>query len=211
MLMFVVMIAALVVMVVLMGMGVFVRVIVIVVVSAAIAVFVDVSLLTMLVWVGMRVLVFPLCVFVRMRMSVGMGMRVFRFVVLVLLRPMDSSFVDCETHAFDLLPLRPVEMHMKLADWKLGQFPLESGRTDAEIDQRAYGHVATDAGDAVEIEGFHGQRREIARCGASPSKASANIRETDFAVVECLANDAAVESRHSVSYTHLTLPTKRIV
>jgi hypothetical protein len=80
--------------------------------------------------------------------------------VLVLFRLMDCPFVDREPYAFDFLSLGTIEMHVEFADGKLGEFPLECGGTDTEIDQRAHGHVTTDAGDAVEIEGFHGQEEE---------------------------------------------------
>ena len=76
--------------------------------------------------------------------------------VLILFRLVNRALVDCESHTFDLFSLRSIKMHVELADGELGKFPLESGGTDAEIDQRAYGHVTTDAGDAVEIEDFHG-------------------------------------------------------
>ena len=92
-----------------------------------------------------------------MHLSVLMGMLMFMRVRmrLVLRVRVRGAFVDTEFHAFDVLPLLPFEVHVKVADLQLGKLPLESGRLHAEIDERADRHVAADAGDAVEEEGFH--------------------------------------------------------
>jgi len=73
--------------------------------------------------------------------------------------PMRRALVDAELHSFDLMPLRTVEVHVKIAEVELRELPFEGGRFHAEIDQRADGHVAADAGTAIEIEDFHGKLR----------------------------------------------------
>src|SRR5262245_55990125 len=133
------------------------------VMPAAFAVFMLMPMLVVMVMAFFAVLVF-----VRMAVSVllftVMMVMVMFLLVLVLFRLMRGSVVDRESHAFALLSLGAIEVHVELTDGELGQFPFQRGRADTEIDQRTNGHVATDAGDAVEIEGFHGQRRGIARC-----------------------------------------------
>ena len=44
-----------------------------------------------------------------------------------------------------------------VAQAELGQVPLQhgAGQQDHGVDQRAHGHVSTDAGEAVKIENFH--------------------------------------------------------
>jgi uncharacterized paraquat-inducible protein A len=77
-----------------------------------------------------------------------------RFVAVFL---MGRAGVDAEKHAFDLLPFGTVGVEVKVAEAELAQFPLEGGRPHAEVEQRAHGHVAADAAEAVEIESFaHG-------------------------------------------------------
>jgi len=73
--------------------------------------------------------------------------------------PMRRTLVDAELYSFDLMPLRTVEVHVKIAEIELRQFPFESGRFHAEIHQGADGHVAADSGTAIEIEDFHGKLR----------------------------------------------------
>lgn len=66
-------------------------------------------------------------------------------VALVLVRRVDGAFVDGELHTLDFLPLGAVEVQMEVAQRELGELPLQRGRTDAEIDERADHHVAADA------------------------------------------------------------------
>jgi hypothetical protein len=94
-----------------------------VVVIAALTTFVFVLVVMMMVVVIILavlvlVLVMPmLLLMVMVVMIVRMGMR---FFVLVLLRAMNGTFVNCKPHALDLLPLGAIEMHVKLADGQLG-------------------------------------------------------------------------------------------
>ena len=76
--------------------------------------------------------------------------------VLILVVGVGRAFMDSKLHAFDFLPLLPLEVHVEIAEVQLGQFPLEGGRLDAEVDKGAHGHVAGDAGKTVEEENFHG-------------------------------------------------------
>ena len=69
---------------------------------------------------------------------------------------MRGAFVDAEFYPFNLVPPRTFEVHVKVAEVELREFPFESGRFHAEIDQRADGHVAADAGAAIEVKNFHG-------------------------------------------------------
>jgi hypothetical protein len=74
------------------------------------------------------------------------------FILVVRVR---RALVDAKLHALDVLPLLPVEVHVEVADIELRQLPFERGRLDAEIDERANGHIAGDAGKAVEEESLH--------------------------------------------------------
>jgi hypothetical protein len=145
-----------------------------------------VVVMRMLMLVVVSMLMFVLLV--RMRMSV--------FVLLVLVGTMHGAFVDGELHALDLFALLAVEVQMEIADRQLGEFPFEAGRADSKIDQCTDGHVAADAGDAVEKKDFHEKIEGWVRSPRIHSKTSANLGEIDFPVVERLADDAAVEARH---------------
>ena len=104
------------------------------------------------------------------RMFVGMGVTVVvSAIVMMMVMPVivivlflilvvgvGRAFVDAKLHAFDLLALLPLEVHVEIAEVELGELPLEGGRLDAEVDEGAHGHVAGDAGKTVEEENFHG-------------------------------------------------------
>ena len=79
-------------------------------------------------------------------------MMMLRLVLLVRVR---RAFVNAEFHPLDALPLLPFEVHVKVADLELRELPFECGWLHAEIDERADGHVAGDAGEAIEEEDFH--------------------------------------------------------
>jgi len=76
-----------------------------------------------------------------------------RFVLLV---PVGCPLVDSKLHPLDGLPLLALEVHVEIPKLKLGEFPLESGRFDAEVAERTDGHVAADAGNTVKKENAHG-------------------------------------------------------
>ena len=105
-------------------------------------------LMLVVVFMFMLVMSMPLLAMVMMMMLVP---------VLVLLVRMRRALVDAEGHALHVQPLLPLEMHVKIADLQFGELPLEEGRLDAEIAERADGHVAADAGKTIEEENFHGQ------------------------------------------------------
>ena len=92
-----------------------------------------------------------LAMLVRALVSVFMRMRV--LAVLLVRR----AAVDVEFHALDVLPLRAVVMHVEVAEVQFAQLPFERAGFHAEVDECADHHVAADAGDAVEVEGFHGK------------------------------------------------------
>jgi hypothetical protein len=102
---------------------------------------------------------------IALRLFVGMSVWVMMMFVFVLVMPfaltlfMRGTLVDAELHSFDLVSLRTVEVHVEIAEIELRQLPFERGRFHAEIDQRADGHVAADAGTAIEIKDFQGKLR----------------------------------------------------
>ena len=75
--------------------------------------------------------------------------------VFILVMRVRRAFVDAELDPLDALALLPLEVHVKIAERELREFPFEGGRLDAEIDQCADRHVAADAGGAIEEENFH--------------------------------------------------------
>ena len=89
---------------------------------------------------------------------VRLAMLVRGFVLFVCVR---RSGMDAKFHAVDVLPLATLEVHVKISDFHLGQFPLESGRLDTQVAQRANGHVAADAGETVQEENAHGLRKNF--------------------------------------------------
>jgi hypothetical protein len=120
---------------------------------ALLAVMVVVMMLLITVGVGVSVLVFLLPV---MMVAMLMGMPVLvRMFVFVLLRTVRRPFVNAELHALDRLPTLAVEVHVKIADVQLRKLPFQRRRFDAEIDEGTDGHIAGDAGKAVEKKSFH--------------------------------------------------------
>ena len=93
-------------------------------------------------------------VLVRVAVSAFVAMRVSAVKIMAGLH-MRRAAVDVELHALDVLPLGAVVVHVEVADVQLAQFPFERTGLHAEINERADHHVAADAGDAVEEEGFH--------------------------------------------------------
>ena len=86
-----------------------------------------------------------------------MSVIMFAIVVLVpvLVVGVRRALVDPEFHAFDILPVGALEVHVELAKVHFGEFPLEGGGLHAEVAKSAHGHVATDAGKTVEKENLH--------------------------------------------------------
>ena len=107
--------------------------------------------------------------------SMRMFVRVFVVAVCVLVLlvvHVRAPFVNAKLDAAHILPLLPLEVHVKVANVQLRKLPLERRWFHAQIAQGADGHVAADAGEAVEEENFHG-------CGssrASRTKASSESR-----------------------------------
>jgi hypothetical protein len=75
--------------------------------------------------------------------------------ILPIFFPMNVAFVNGETHPFDLLPPRALEVHVKRADINLRQFPFQRGRFYSQIAQRANRHVSADPGKAIEEKNAH--------------------------------------------------------
>lgn len=117
-----------------------------------------------LVLVGVGLFMFmPVLMRVSMAVVIFMMMvafAMFAMLVFVLVVRVRRAFVDAELHAFHLLPLLALEVHVEIAEVELGELPFESGGLHAEVDEGADGHVAGNAGKAVEEENFH---REVAR------------------------------------------------
>ncbi len=77
----------------------------------------------------------------------------------VLIGRVGGPFMNPKLYAFDILPLLPVEMHVKVAEIELRELPFKGGRPNAEIDERTDGHVAADAGKTIEKENAHDEGR----------------------------------------------------
>ena len=79
-------------------------------------------------------------------------------VMLVVVRVM--GVIACQVHVefcagnAGLFLARAVKM--VAFEFQFGQFLLQFMRIDAQIDQRADEHIAADAAEEIEVEGFHG-------------------------------------------------------
>jgi hypothetical protein len=111
-------------------------------------------LLIMCMLMLMVVLLLPV-----MMMPVFMRVAVLvRFVLVVRVR---RACVDAKLHAFQLLPLFPLKVHVEIAEVELRELPFESGRFYAEIDERTNRHIAADTGETIEEEDFHGEELRV--------------------------------------------------
>jgi hypothetical protein len=111
-------------------------VLMLVVMPAAVVV---VMIVRMVMTVAVRVIV--------MMMLVGVPVRM--IVVVIALVGVCRSLVNAEMNAFDLLPLCPVEVHVKIAEIELGEFPLEGRGLHSQVAKGADQHVTADTGEAV--------------------------------------------------------------
>jgi hypothetical protein len=75
--------------------------------------------------------------------------------MIIVLLGVGRSFMDAKLDSLDPFSLFALEVHVKIAQHKFREFPLESRRLDAEIDQRADRHIAADARGAIEKKDFH--------------------------------------------------------
>ena len=127
--------------------------------------------------------ILPVRVPVGMMMGVaGISMRVASFVFFgvmpvpaasarrILIVPMGRPFMNAKSNAFDGLALLALEVHVEIAQVELGEFPLKGGRFDAEIAKRPNGHIAADAGNAVEKENTHGVHKSRKRAARKAAK-----------------------------------------
>jgi hypothetical protein len=129
----------------------------------------------MMMLVGMRMAMLFSLVMVVMAVLVSVFMR------LILVVRVDRSLVNAKLYPLHVLPFLAVEVHVKIAEIELGEFPLEGGGLDAEIDEGADCHVAADAGKTIEEEDFHERERMAdARCwrkwSATPQVLAASRR-----------------------------------
>ena len=126
------------------------------------AVLMLVVMLVLFILVVMMLLV-PVLVGVRMFMGMFVSMLMFMsvlvlvvaFALFILVVRVRRALVDAELHALHLLPLLAVEVHVEIAEIELRELPFEGRGFHAEIDEGADGHVAGDAGKAIEEEDFH--------------------------------------------------------
>ena len=135
-------------------------VVVVVIMAAAMIVIMLLTLIVMMVPMFM-----PMLMAVRMTVRMGMPMLVpvlvmmvalaMLAVFLVLVVGVRGAFVNTKFHPLHLLPLLAVEVHVKITEIELRELPLQGGRFHTEINKGADGHVAGDAGKAVEEEDFH--------------------------------------------------------
>ena len=82
--------------------------------------------------------------------------------LIILIVGMSGAFVNGEFYPLDILPHLPLPMGVEIADLEFAQFPLESGGFHPQVAQGADGHIATDAGETIEIEHTHGGHCSIA-------------------------------------------------
>jgi hypothetical protein len=123
---------------------------VLVFVVVLVLVFVFIVIVTAAFFAVLVMMFMPVLVRVLMFMAVMMMLLVVLVFVLVLFVRVRRALVDTEFYALDILALLALEVHVKVADVELGEFPLERGGFHAEVGERADGHVAADAADAVE-------------------------------------------------------------
>jgi hypothetical protein len=119
-----------------------------------------VSVIVIMLPMGMLVLVFVFGMFMSMvvvMMFVRMGMLVVLFILVMRMR---RAGMNAEFDPFDLPLLPAFEVHVEIAEVELGQFPLERGRIDAQVAQRADSHVAADARGTIEEENAQGGKDE---------------------------------------------------
>ena len=102
---------------------------------------------------GLRRIVLMVVVVIVVVRAMVMSMRVPLF--LLRLVHMHSTAVNGKPHPLDVLPFSPLKVHVEIADLQLAQLPFEGGRLHPQVAQRAYHHIAGDAGEAVEEQGFH--------------------------------------------------------
>jgi hypothetical protein len=139
--------------------------------------------MTMLMLVLVMLSVFVMLVRVRVAVVFLVMMMAFVLFLLILVVRVGRAFVDAKFHAFQILPLLALEVHVEIAEVELGKLPLQGRGFDAKIDEGADGHIAGDAGEAVEEEDFHGcdvgcgwldemERRRVrsGRAGSAPHR-----------------------------------------
>ena len=96
-----------------------------------------------------------LAVLVRLMTAIMFPVRMRMVLMLIVLVSVRGSFMDAKFDSLDSFALLALEVHVKIAQRELGKFPLESGRLDAEIDERTDRHIAADARCAIEEKDFH--------------------------------------------------------
>jgi hypothetical protein len=127
-----------------------------VVVMAVLSVLVGVRMLRLVMMMLVPVIMIVIMVFVGVRVLVAVAVVMpAALVAFILIVRVGFAFVDAKFHAFDLLPLLAVEVHVKRTQIELRKLPFKRGRFDTEIDERADRHVATDAGEAIEKKDLH--------------------------------------------------------
>ena len=117
----------------------------------------------------------------------------------VLAMGMHRPGMDAKMDSLHTLPMLPIEVHVEVSDIELGEFPFQSRRFDAEIAQRADGHIAADAGGTVEEQDTHGKKRGLKGMRSTSSQ----FAELNGFVVKRFADDAAVKSVHRTESSHV--------
>lgn len=108
-------------------------------------------------------------------MSHSTGVRVLMFMAMTVVMVMMLVQMNIELDAGNLCFLTTRNMQVILADTELLQFLFQFGRLDAEVNHRADEHIAADATEYVEIQGFHLHLRLSAFiCGQNLSYAATN-------------------------------------
>jgi hypothetical protein len=133
--------------------------------AAVVVIFVIVMLVFMVMFImGVVLMLFVIvmmmaAVFVFLLMGMGMvvvflvAVLMFMFILmgLILGVGVGCSLVDGKSHALDALAGFPFPMGVKIADLQLAEFPFEGGGFDAQVAKGADGHIATNAGETVEV------------------------------------------------------------
>ncbi len=70
----------------------------------------------------------------------------------ILVMRVHRAGMNAKMDAFDLPLLPAFEVHVEIAKVELSQFPLERGRIDAQVAQRADSHVAANARRTIKEE-----------------------------------------------------------
>ena len=111
---------------------------------------------------GQRIVRMGMAVRVRMTMWVVVAVLVmFVMVVIIMMMVLVPVLMrmDVELYTFDARLVFAVRVDVVLIEPEFGQFALELGQGNPEIDQRAVEHVSADSAENIKIKRFHAPPR----------------------------------------------------